>query len=144
MNDEQLALWQSYARTLADMLGLRDRDIIVERNPPNDADALAYIWCPTEAINAHVYLSADFLNRLAPERQRCVMAHELMHIHTTPYDDQVRWMLKYLPQNELTAALPSLVSTEVERLTDRLAYIVAPFLPLPNHTVPADTTAEAT
>lgn len=131
MNDEQLAFWQQYARTLADLLGLKDRDIVVERNPPTDADALAYIWCHSDTVNAHIYLSSEFLGQLTPERQRCVVAHELMHIHTTPYDDQVRWMLDHLPQNELTSALPTLVRTEVERLTDRLAYIVAPFLPLP-------------
>lgn len=132
MNDQQHAFWLAYVRQLADLLGLRDRDVIVERDPPNDAEALAYIWCHADAVNAHIYLSRDFLNQLTPERQRCVIAHELLHIHTTPYDAQVRWMLDHLPQNELTAALPTLVRTEVERLTDRLAYVVAPFLPLPS------------
>lgn len=131
MNDQQHAFWGTYIRQLADLLGLKDRDVVLERDPPTDVDAFAFIWCCSDAVNAHIYLSKEFLHQSAPERQRCVIAHELMHIHTTPYADQAKWMLEHLPTSDLVEALPSLVRTEVERLTDRLAYIVAPFLPLP-------------
>lgn len=131
MNDQQHAFWLAYIRQLADLLGLRDYEAGLLREPPENPDAVAFIWTIPDVFNFSVRLSERFLHLTSPEEQRQMITHELLHVHLTAIDAHVRWGVKHLPADSLVDALPDLIRMDIERATDALSHAIARFLPLP-------------
>lgn len=138
MNDEELSFWQEYVRAAADKLGLREKRITVKREEPKDDDAVACVWTLPSVEHAYVYLSQHFRLVSAPEDQRATVVHELLHIHTATVDAHVRWAVNRLEKDSLLDALPSLIEEDIEALVDRLSYVLAPLIPLPEGAPPHD------
>ena len=130
MNDDEFLSWQVYLRDVADMLGLKDREITLQRTWPEEENSFAEVFCTTETVQAVVRMHPTFF-ALDLEAQRRVVCHELIHLHLASVYEHVKWAIDHADASPLLAALPSLVLSDIEGVTDRLSYIVAPMVPLP-------------
>lgn len=132
MNDEQHAFWLAYIRHLADLLGLKDWRIELERQYTNDSEAVAACRVWPNQRGASISLTDWFLKQYTAAEQRETVAHELFHCH----DYRLRCLVhEYADKDESDAGklFLSLFEREYEQLCDGMAVAVAEFLPLPEN-----------
>lgn len=129
MNDAQHAALSGYIRDLADALLLRDWEITLERGW-SDSDAYATISVWAEENHANVNVCEGFFGHSAEERREW-LTHELMHIHLDRPDRLVRKVASQVDNNSAMQLAKDLHHDEIEICVQRLARILAPFLPLP-------------
>lgn len=129
MNDEQHAFWLGYIRQLADLLGLKDWRIELDRDPTNREGAGASNYTYYGRKKADITFGPSFLVQ-SPEDQRYILAHECLHCH---FDHIHKGVIAYAESkgdgDESYFAQAHL--RDFENIVDTVAVIVAPFLPLP-------------
>lgn len=130
MNDATWEFWRAYIQDVAGFLGLRDRDVVLRREPPPSDEAVAEVWTQSDVVKAVIYLHPDFFYRCM-EEQRQIVCHELIHLHLTALEEHIEWALGSVTGSDLLANLPKLIRRDIETAVDRIAYIVAPRVPLP-------------
>ncbi len=111
-----------YFRRLADLMGLRDWQVVVEDEPPDCATTAALIRCVPGRRLAFVRLSDGLLAEGA-EEQRYVACHELIHVHHALADQVAEEAMPRASVRAWTAAL--------EHAVDGIAREYAALLPLP-------------
>ena len=122
----QLREWIAETQSL---LGLDHWEItIVEA--ASDVDAWADIDAHGQAPTADLRVSFDFWKQ-TPEKQRLVLAHELMHLVTCRYARVTENLEAALGSLAWAVIEPQLEDAE-ERAVEQMARIVAPYLTLPN------------
>lgn len=129
MNDAQHAAWLAYIREIANTLLLHDWDITLSRAISESSIYRAEIALHRERDEANIELSDVWFGR-TPEQQRQTLVHELLHIHTTRLCRVVTRLHERLG-SDVTTYVENAHDEEEEILVDRLARILAPYLPLP-------------
>ena len=91
---------------IADAMGLRDWEFILSETP-SDEDTWAQV-CPTEGQkHAAIQVCKEFRG-IAPEKQRMVVVHELLHCHHAHTQDIVRIHVgRFLGQHAYDAFMDS-------------------------------------
>lgn len=115
--------WDPYVRCLADLMSLRDWHVALSKEPAVEDSDAQIDW--TEGTrNARFRVSDEFLSTMGEERQREVIAHELVHCHF----EEARAMAE-------RAMGPRWDDFRLvfERGIDAMSVIIAPRLPLPSH-----------
>ena len=129
MNDEQHAFWLAYIRQLADLLGLKDWRIDLDRDPVNreGPGASNYTYYGRKA--ADIALGPSFPNQ-SPEDQRWILAHECLHCH---FDRLHKGVIDYAESkgDSDDSYFAKAHLRDFEAVVDTMAVIIAPFLPLP-------------
>ena len=125
MDDATHTFWQSYIHDIADLVRLRDWDIVLTRKPPENDSAGASNATFYGRKYAEIQLSAEFF-AMTPRQQRHIVAHELLHCH---FENQ--WESVRLHPLE-DAYFWAVFKRETELLIDTMAVVVCEFLPLPD------------
>lgn len=129
MNDQQHAFWLAYIRQLADLLGLKDWRIELDRDPTTRAEAGASNFTYYGRRVADITLGPAFKS-YAVDLQREIITHELLHCHFARMHAGVcDYAESHGDGNESYFAQSHL--RDFEAVVDTVAVIVAPFLPLP-------------
>lgn len=142
MNDQQHAFWLAYIRQLADLLGLKDWRIDLDRDSVNreGPGASNYTYYGRKA--ADIALGPSFPNQ-SPEDQRWILAHECLHCH---FDRLHKGVIDYAESkgDSDDSYFAKAHLRDFEAVVDTMAVIVAPFLPLPGyaHSEPFELTEE--
>lgn len=118
--------FQPYFRAIFDRLGLKDWEVVIEDDPPENPDAFANVECVYGRKLAHVSLSRNYL-RSSEEKQRHGATHEALHCHHTMADQIVGKLA-----NDGEYAYYRLAH---EYGIDGVAVAVAPLMPLPSEVV---------
>jgi hypothetical protein len=119
---------RAYVATLAPLFRLQHWEIAVDDEPP-DHNGEASVWTSNACYVARIaFTDRHFAD--PPDVQRNTVAHELIHIATKD------WMLACEDIIEYHDPISQKWTTEryeraMERCTDHLARVLAPFLPLP-------------
>ena len=129
MNDADHAYWTAYARTLADGLGLKDWEVVIKRETPDDGHAGASMLTVTGRRLVWIKLGDGFLAN-TPEMQRHYMLHELVHIHTDDIDTAM-WQAADVINGEAFTLLQKVVRDRIEFATDVIAASIGHAFPLP-------------
>lgn len=82
-----------YIRAAADVLGLKDWNIVLLDEPCDDPDHAAQVASIYERRIAHIRVAAEFAE-MASGEQRHVIAHELAHVHM---DADFNYLMELLP-----------------------------------------------
>ena len=123
-------LWGDYIRELANLIGLRDWCLHLMEDPTKDGDALAEIHPTYGRKHAQLYLCKDW-EELAPETQRAVALHELLHAQRAGADSYVQNTVdRFVAQREYLVWFEG-YRQHVEYTVDGLTDHIAPLLPLP-------------
>lgn len=109
-------------------LGLSEWKVRVIRDA-SDVEAWADIEAHTQANTADLRLAWDFFRQDA-EKQRLVLTHELLHLVTAKTDRTVETLEEALGKVAWAVYEPQYTDA-TERMTEHLATIIAPTLPLP-------------
>jgi hypothetical protein len=117
-----------YLRQLADLLGLRDWHITLSR-AHSAHDVFAAVRVDRQKDEATVHLN-DTWHGFTPEQQRQTLVHELLHCHTTRLH-RVVTRLGYLIDGPAMEYVKQAHDEEEEIVVQRLARVIAPYLPLP-------------
>jgi hypothetical protein len=117
-----------YAGSIAADLGLRDWDIAIRDDPPDDGGALASTECVYGRRQANIRFSPDFAHH-APEEQRTAVLHELLHVHLWAADQAVRDGLTVLG-SEAREVVYAGYNTAREYAVDAVATAIADRYPL--------------
>jgi hypothetical protein len=128
MDDATYATELRYLRTLSDLLGLRDWHITLSRASA-DTDNRAQVSIHRGKDEADVTLSAAWLS-YSPEQRRLTLCHELLHMHTGRLCRVVTRLHNMIDEPALEYARKA-HDEEEEIVVQRLARILAPYLPLP-------------
>lgn len=132
MTDAEHAHWQSYFRALADVLGLKDWDVRIRRDKPNQGDgADCLIWYAQK--RASIRLNREpfaMTGDDAREDQRRMAVHELIHCHVEYADEAVRLAFKE-SDDPRDALFQEYYKRASELTVECLASAIAPLLPLP-------------
>ena len=118
-----------YVRELADLLKLKDYEIMLDFSAPADQDCHAEIYPHDQMSYARIRLSSDF-TRLPSEEIRYYIVHELVHLHFVGFPDVLESLTTHLSMAVYQSLMQSHEKAE-ERTVDNLAKILAQFLPLP-------------
>lgn len=118
-----------YVRALADRLGLKDWDFLIDWDP-TDGNSDAEIRPVYGQKLAVIQLGPNFRTE-SPEHNRATVAHELIHCHLHPATDVIRVTHERLLDDDAAIATWAGFFMSIEYATDALANVVAPFLPLP-------------
>lgn len=129
MNDARHAAYEGYLREIADLLLLRDWEILLQRNQPT-GDVYASVWIVDTENCAWVRLSDAFWGRPLEERREWLV-HELCHIHLDRIQRVFEMMTEQDPDNAVLTLAKKAHLNELEVAVQRLARILAPLLPLP-------------
>ena len=122
----QLKDWIELSQSV---LGLEQWEIsIVEA--ASDVDAWADIEAHAQQPTADLRVSFDFWKQ-APEKQRLILTHELMHLVVSRYARITENLEEALGALAWAVIEPQLEDAE-ERAVEHMARIVAPYLALPN------------
>ena len=130
MNDAYHAAYQQYLRDLADRLLLRDWEIALSREWPQDPLAYAAVVVCREDNQAVIYLQDGFLGHPAEDRRKW-LTHELMHVHLDRPQRVMERLGEQFPDNTATVFAKQMHHDEIEISVCRLVRILAPTLPLP-------------
>lgn len=125
---DRWALVERWVAEAQDALGIAHWKIRVIQDAA-DVEAWADIEPHTQAQTADLRLAHDFFRQDA-ERQRLVLTHELLHLITCRTDRTVETLEEALGKIAWAAYEPQYTDA-TERMTEHLATIIAPFLPLP-------------
>ena len=121
-----LKAWVTEAQTV---MGLDHWEVtIIEA--ASDVDAWADIEAHPQAPTADLRVSFDFWKQ-APEKQRLILTHELMHLVVSRYARTAENLEDALGSIAWSVIEPQLEDAE-ERAVEHMARIVAPYLALPN------------
>lgn len=128
MTDDQYAFWTAYVRAIADQLGLRDWNVIINRDiPETDFRACAH---PARGRRSGGITLAQLFFNGSPEEQRQTIIHELLHMHTDDVDTAVFHVKEQLGSDVLHVLFTT-VRDRIEFVVDNVATAIAPFYPLP-------------
>lgn len=129
MNDAEHAILSAYLRELADALLLRDWEIALDRAWADPSSyAQVNVWhCENHAT---VRVCEGFWGHPAHERREW-LTHELLHVHTDRQERIVAQLAEQWDENSACQFAREAHRKETEICTQRLARIIAPFLPLP-------------
>lgn len=127
MTDDQHAAYMAYLRAIADLLGLRDWQIVLERGSAEEG-ARARVFIHRTKDEAMVQFSEMWWS-FDREQQRQTIVHELLHAHTGRLC-RVVTRLSGLATDHLEYVLDA-HDEEEEIVVQRLSRIIAPFMPLP-------------
>ncbi len=119
--------WLPYVRQLADAMGLKDWSFKID-DEVSDDHCDAQIRCIYGQRRAVIRLGAQ-LDAYDPEKQRGIIAHELIHCHLALIDAAARYVEPALG----SVAWPlfeGAMADANEQATDAIAVVLAPFLPL--------------
>lgn len=132
MTDDQYRVLVNYIRDIADVIGLKDWQFVLERKPAEDFNiASTEIW--GDSVTASVFIGPLFW-KYGPRMQREVLVHELIHWHTDKLYKAAREPLRIsLGHQAYDVALASLKQNH-ELAVDAIAAAWARFLPLINWT----------
>ena len=121
-----LKAWVTEAQTV---MGLDHWEVtIIEA--ASDVDAWADIEAHAQAPTADLRVAFDFWKQ-EPEKQRLILAHELMHLVVSRYARISENLEDSLGKLAWAVIEPQLEDGE-ERTVEHLARIIAPYLSLPN------------
>lgn len=136
---EFLNFWREYAGSLQNQLRLCGFRVLLDAEPIQDDDGPSYqtrddtpaacIRVIPNRVTAVLKLSADWAS-YPPAQQRLYLTHELVHLITNPAYEIAESMLDGLDIDQTRLLLKALYN-EVERETDFVATVIAPFFPLP-------------
>ena len=128
MTDEQHAFWESYMRSLADRLGLRDWRFHFDDQACDD-DSAASISCLYGRKSATVRLAREWETH-SPEWQRQTLVHEALHCHAKGVQNAADATIA--PLGSVAYAVFSSVHEQaIEYMVDAIAEAIAPLMPLP-------------
>lgn len=117
-----------YVRLLADALGLRDWELLIDWEPVPDAFAcISPVYGQKRAV---LSFGGHFLD-WDPAVQRATIAHELIHCHLFPATEVVRETGEKLLTKSAAEASWIGFFANIEYATDAISDAVAPLLPLP-------------
>lgn len=125
---EHWAATASYVRTVADLMGLRDHEIRLAREPiadDSDRAGTCQVTYGRRSARIHLLDSHDDAEEL-----RNTVVHELLHVHLQP----VQWHINALEPLLGTPAFTLFDATWIDHqeiVIDGLAAAWAPTLPLP-------------
>ena len=125
--------WQTlcdYVRATADTLGLRDWDVRVH-DDPSEEGFNAQMYTIEGKHLAWIQFATNF-SEIAPEEQRKVVVHELLHVHHTALEDVLWHDLRKsdsLSKPQFTQLWQTYRRTQ-EYVIDALACVIAHGLPL--------------
>jgi hypothetical protein len=132
MNDAQHEATTNYLRRLADLMTLRDWEILLLRELPNNDSSWAEIEVCRTHDTAWVKVSwPEFYLVRTPEQQRETLVHELIHIHLDRPDAIMCDLTAMFPENTANQFAKDQHKNAIEFSTHRLTRALAPFLPLP-------------
>lgn len=130
MTKRQHKAMQRYVDSLLPKLGLKDWTVDVMKEPLPDDDALAECAKHYGRKDALISFRPDFF-LCAPEFQRRVIVHELLHVCFAPEEAFVFDILgKHLPAKQ-HALVSDVYRHHHEFSVDGLAVAIAPLFPLP-------------
>jgi hypothetical protein len=105
---------------------------VVQREYPTDKDAWAIIEVCRQHDTAWIQVAwPEFFDSKTPDEQRRYLVHELIHIHLDRSDQMMCDLSTMFPENTATTFAKARHKVEIEFATERLARIIAPFMPLP-------------
>jgi hypothetical protein len=128
MDDATYTTELRYLRTLADLLGLRDWHITLSRASAEESSR-AQVDLHLTKDEAEVVLSNQWWT-FTPEQRRLTITHELLHAHTTRLCRVVTRLTSMMNEPAMEYAGRAHYEEE-EIVVQRLARIIAPYLPLP-------------
>jgi len=121
----QLEEWLTEAQA---NLGIADWRVTVVKDA-SDVDAWADIDPHSQNLTADLRVAHDFW-RQEPEKQRLILTHELLHLVTCRTDRVVENLEEALGKVAWAVYEPQYTDA-TERMTEHLATVIAPYLPLP-------------
>jgi len=93
LNEKQRVSLARYIRDCADIVGLRDWEVVLDDGYCEDDDIAAHVYSVRERRIAHITVAENFITMPAHE-QRHVIAHELVHVHM---DADLDYLDDFLP-----------------------------------------------
>ena len=128
MNDAQHSAYSAYLRTLADALLLRDWEIELLREWADDHTyAQAMVFHQENHLRIKV---REGIGGSPPADVREWLTHEILHAHLGRLD-RIKDHLVEIKDDDASKLFDKEYSDESEVVVQRLARIIAPFLPLP-------------
>lgn len=132
MNDAQHAAYSAYLRALADLMALKDWQIELQREYPDDKGAWAEIEVCEQHDTAWVRVAwPEFFDVKSVEDRRAYLVHELVHCHLDRPQRQMQRLKDMFPENTATDFAQRQHRIDIEFATERLTRIIAPMMPLP-------------
>jgi hypothetical protein len=119
-----------YVACVASFLGLGSWDLEIDRNDPDNSDALASIAVTFGREHATIFLGPEF-DKQTPEERRVTIVHELLHACHTQVDELADNALPKAMSPESHAIFMEAYRIAVERSIDPLAVALAETIPLP-------------
>jgi hypothetical protein len=129
MDDCQHEKYQAYIRGLADQLSLQDWEVVLKRDWA-DEDANASSGVSRTKNRIWIEIAEDF-GDFSLEQQRRSLVHELLHAHVARTEKTIYRLEEMLPTNKAALLTRKAFDDEMEIVVERLARILAPFMPLP-------------
>jgi hypothetical protein len=124
------AMWLGkYIRDMADLCGLRDWCFTIMSEQPSPS-AYADIQITPQQRHASIRVAVGLLAIGGDTLRRCI-AHELVHCHMEPLEVALNTVAEGEMSPRDWRVLHNVHNEELERATDALARVLAPFLPLP-------------
>lgn len=127
MTDAQHEKLQAYAREVADQMRLKDWEIEVEKDEPEDDSDFACSGPAYGRKYATIRVCDDFF-KAKPDEQRQTICHELIHCCLAA---PTRYVDTLTDEHDLTKAQRKAFHSHLEYSIDGLADAFAPFMPLP-------------
>lgn len=118
-----------YARDVADAMCLRDWAVLIDHDP-SPAGTSAQVRMADDRRELAVAVCADW-ERLAPDEQRHALVHELVHPHLRDVWSSVEDGALEAFGGMAYRLYVQAVRRQVERSTDALAQVIAPYMPEP-------------
>ncbi len=118
-----LVAFAAYVAYLCELLEIREWRITLANDPPDNLDAAAEIKCTYGRKVASIKLCREFFS-LAPDEQRHVIIHELIHVLTDGLDNVIENGVDTLIGKPAFTVLHEAWNVQLEYLTDHLAYVV--------------------
>jgi hypothetical protein len=128
MDDATYSTELRYLRHLADLLGLRDWHITLSRASA-DSGSRAQVSVHRGKDEADVTLNSHWLS-YSPEQRRMTLCHELLHCHTGRLCRVMTRLHSMIDEPAMEFARRA-HDEEEEIVVQRLARVIAPYLPLP-------------
>lgn len=129
VTDEQYAAIDGYLRQLADVMGLKDWEIHLQRKRPDNPNHAACIQSIYGRRHANVWVDDAFLDD-APESQRETLTHELLHLHINPIKHALQNARSNLGEHTY-GVVEGMMDDATEFAVDGIARVLAAYLPLP-------------
>jgi hypothetical protein len=130
LTEDRRNQWQSYLQHLAAKMGVTDWSVEIKEGDPEITEAAASVRCISGRKIAWVNLRADWDDN-APDIQRHIATHELVHIHFEMSDDYVYYTLKdVLSETQAQQQYRHYLRLN-EYGIDAVAGLIAPTMPLP-------------